>query len=469
MNNKIFHSAASLLAALAMLTGCSDYLDNVPKGEKIPTTLSDFTELMADEYTNHREDITQASILLNDRYVSQSYRSYYPLWKANYFWDTSIDRVKENKSDETTYYNGYAGISTANLILENVETATEATEEARAAAAAQARFLRASRYLTLVNFYCRPYNAATAATDGGVPVITSADVGAAYTQKSVQEVYDFILEDLTMAVSDLPEKSENVLYANKAAGYALLARTYLNMGNYTAALQNANEALSRNDTLYDWTAYYDEHKTAITSEGVYLSTESPMGHDWCENYYFCHGSNSYSGSEPQVSVWRAARFEQGDAMFASRWKLRTVGAETYYKGLLSGYYNKGGLTTTEMWLVKAECLAQQGDISQAMEIVNKVRAKHILPDHYQPWTATTEEEAVKAVIKVKCNALVQTIVPFMDRRRWNQDSRYAETFSKTEDGNDYSLAPDSYMWVMPFPQGAIDNPGNGSIKQNVDK
>ena len=408
MNNKIFHSAASLLAALAMLTSCSDYLDNVPKGEKIPTTLSDFTELMADEYTNHREDITQASILLNDRYVSQSYRSYYPLWKANYFWDTSIDRVKENKSDETTYYNGYAGISTANLILENVETATEATEEARAAAAAQARFLRASRYLTLVNFYCRPYNAATAATDGGVPVITSADVGAAYTQKSVQEVYDFILEDLTMAVSDLPEKSENVLYANKAAGYALLARTYLNMGNYTA--------------------YYDEHKTAITSEGVYLSTESPMGHDWCENYYFCHGSNSYSGSEPQVSVWRAARFEQGDAMFASRWKLRTVGAETYYKGLLSGYYNKGGLTTTEMWLVKAECLAQQGDISQAMEIVNKVRAKHILPDHYQPWTATTEEEAVKAVIKVKCNALVQTIVPFMDRRRWNQDSRYAETF-----------------------------------------
>lgn len=156
-------------------------------------------------------------------------------------------------------------------------------------------------------------------------------------------------------------------------------------------------------------------------------------------------------------------------MFASRWKLRTVGAETYYKGLLSGYYNKGGLTTTEMWLVKAECLAQQGDISQAMEIVNKVRAKHILPDHYQPWTATTEEEAVKAVIKVKCNALVQTIVPFMDRRRWNQDSRYAETFSKTEDGNDYSLAPDSYMWVMPFPQGAIDNLGNGSIKQNVDK
>ncbi len=128
MKKNILHLSLFALAAVSMLTSCSDYLDNVPKGEKIPTTLSDFTELMADEYTNHREDITQATILLNDRYVSPSYQSYYPLWKANYLWDTNIDRVKENKSDETTYYNGYAGISTANLILENVSSVTDATD-----------------------------------------------------------------------------------------------------------------------------------------------------------------------------------------------------------------------------------------------------------------------------------------------------------------------------------------------------
>ncbi|MGN1255425.1 MAG: RagB/SusD family nutrient uptake outer membrane protein [Prevotella sp.] len=469
MNKHIQYIAVGLAALAGVLTSCSDYLDNVPKGEKIPTTLTDFTELMADEYTNHREDVTQAIILLNDRYVSASYQSFYPLWRANYLWDTSVDRVKENKSDETTYYNGYAGISTANLILENVDGATDATDAQKAVARAQARFLRASRYLTLVNYYSRPYNEATAASDGGVPVITSADVDAPYTQESVQEVYDFILSDLNAAVTDLPETSENTLYANKAAGYALLARTCLNMGRYSEALEAANEALSRNDSLFDWTKYYELYQSVITQDGSYQRIPSPMDHNWCENYYFCHGSSSYSGTESQLSTWRAARFEQGDAMLACRWKERTVGADTYYQGLLSGFFNKGGLTTTEMWLVKAECLARQGDVDGAMAIVNKVRAKHILPAYYHDLTASTATEAVKAVMSVKSNALVQTIVPFMDRRRWNLDSNYAETFTKTENGEACSLAPDSYMWVMPFPQGAISNPGNGTITQNVEK
>ncbi len=469
MKKNILHLSLFALAAVSMLTSCSDYLDNVPKGEKIPTTLSDFTELMADEYTNHREDITQATILLNDRYVSPSYQSYYPLWKANYLWDTNIDRVKENKSDETTYYNGYAGISTANLILENVSSVTDATDAEKKVAIAQARFLRASRYLTLVNYYSKPYNTSTASTDGGVPVITSADVGAAYQQESVQQVYDFILSDLTSAVTDLPETSTNVLYANKAAGYALLARTYLNMGDYSKALDAANEALQRNDSLFDWVAYYNQYSSVITAENSYQSIPSPMNHSWCENYYFCHGSASYSGSESQVNVWRGSKFEAGDAQFACRWKLRTVGSDTYYYPLLRGFFNKGGLTTTEVWLIKAECLARTGDISGAMAIVNKVRAKRILPSEYKDLTASTATEAVKAVMKVKENALIQTIVPFMDHRRLNLDSNYAETFTKTEGGTTYTLTPDSYMWVMPFPQGAIENPGNGTITQNVDK
>ncbi|EFI73062.1 putative lipoprotein, partial [Segatella baroniae B14] len=151
MKKDIIKIALFGLTLSGTLVSCSDYLDNVPKGQKIPTSLSDFTTLLADEYTNHREDITQASVLLNDRYVTISYQSYYPLWKANYFWDTSIDRIKENNSDETTYYNGYAAVSTANLILENVD-ATTATDSEKAIAKAQAKFLRASRYLTLVNY-----------------------------------------------------------------------------------------------------------------------------------------------------------------------------------------------------------------------------------------------------------------------------------------------------------------------------
>lgn len=456
------------LAVAALFTGCSDYLDNVPKGEKIPTTLEDFTNLMGDEYTNHREDVTQAVILLNDRFVNSSSLSYYPLWKANYFWDESVDRIKENKADETTYYNGYAAISTANLVIENAPSATGA-EADKAIAVAQAKILRARKYFTLVNYYSKTYNPSTAATDGGVPYITSAAVGAAWSQPSVQTVYDNILKDIDEALPNLPERSQNVLYADKATGYAFAARVYLQMQQYDKALENAREALSRNDKLFDWVEFYNNNSSVLGNPTVYQTISSPMGHDFVENYTFSHGSSSNQGSENQVTIARAAAFEQGDAQFMSRWKLRTVGSDTYYNSNLRGYFNKGGLTTTEVYLIEAECLARLGNISDAMDIVNKVRKMRILPAIYQPLTAASVADAVKAVIKVKANALIQTIVPFCDARRLNLDPTYAQTLSKQEGGTTYTLLPTSEMWTMPFPQGAVSNPGNGTLTQNVSK
>ena len=41
--------------------------------------------------------------------------------------------------------------------------------------------------------------------------------------------------------------------------------------------------------------------------------------------------------------------------------------------------------------------------------------------------------------------------------------------TKTYEGETYTLRPDSHLWTMPFPAGAINNPGNGSIQQNVSK
>lgn len=469
---KTIINKAVLIAGVAMMMGlcsCDDYLSNVPKGQKIPTSLEDFTLMLADEYTNCREDVTQAIILLNDRFVSSGNLSYYELWNANYFWNESADRVFLNKSDETTYYNCYAGISTANLIIENAPEATDATDAQRNQTIAQAKVLRAMKYFTLVNYYAKTYNAATAAQDGGVPLITSADVGAAYTQPSVQEIYDFILQDISEAMPNLPEQSLNVLYANKAAGHAFAARVYLQMSNYQQALTHANEALERNGELFDWVAFYNDNQAVLDNPDVYQSITSPMGHDYVENYNFCHGSTSYSGNDLQLRVDRAERFEEGDAARISRWKVRTSAGSTYYNPNMRGYFNRGGLTTTEVYLIKAECLARTGKVADAMEVLNTVRQKRILPDVYQPLTATGADNAIDLIVKTKGDALILTIVPFCDARRLNLEPAHARTLTKTEDGTTYSLAPTSHMWVMPFPQGAVENSGNGTVTQNVEK
>ncbi len=459
----------SCLVLLACLCSCDDYLSNVPKGQRIPTTLNDFSVMLADEYTNCREDVTQALVLLNDRYVSDGYLSYYELWNANYFWDENADRIAMNKSDETTYYNGYAGISTANLIIENAPTATEATDAERGQVIAQAKILRAMKYFTLVNYYAKTYNAATAATDGGVPLITSAEVGATYTQPSVQEIYDFIVQDISEALPALPERALNVLYADKATAYALAARVYLQMGNYQEALASAGEALKRNDRLFDWVAFYNDNAAVLSVPDVYQSITSPMGFDYEENYIFCHGNNSYSGNDLQMREDRGNRFEQGDAHFMSRWKIRTMAGATYYNPNMGGYFNRGGLTTTEVYLIQAECLARTGNVAGAMDVLNKVRQKRILPEYYQPLAASSADEAIDMIIKVKGDALVQTIIPFCDARRLNLEPAHARTLTKVENGQQYTLSPSSHMWVMPFPMGAVKNSGNGTVTQNVER
>lgn len=468
---KILHKITILGALLLTLgfTACEDYLGVIPKGEKIPETLADFEAMIRYEYGNHRVDVMQASILLNDLWVPSSSLSYYPLYKANYFWDESADRVALNKSDETAYYAAYSAINAFNLIISNALNSTEAGESEKKEVEAQAKVLRAMTYFNLVNYYADTYDAATASDKLSVPLITSADVNAPYTQVTIEELYAYILKDLDEALPNLPGESATVLHPSLGTAYAFYARVYLQMNNYAKALEYSDKALAENDALYDWKAYYEANKSLITNPDSYIRTASPMGFDYIENYSYRHGSRNYSGSEQSLTPERAAMFEQGDARFMSRWKVRTVGADTYYFGTLQGYFNYGGITTVEVYLIKAECLVRSGDISGAMALLNTVRNSRILPEHYADLTAANAAEAMANIIKTKRNELILTLVPFCDIRRLNNEGTYPISLSKVVDGKTLSLAPGSHMWTMPFPQGAIDNHGNGSLVQNVEK
>ena len=104
-----------------------------------------------------------------------------------------------------------------------------------------------------------------------------------------------------------------------------------------------------------------------------------------------------------------------------------------------------------------------------MNTLNSVRVTRIRPDKYQPATAATLEEALSLIRRTKDNELIFSIVPFADARRFNLEGTYAGTLIKTYEGKEYSLSPTSHLWTMPFPAGALNNPGNGSIEQNVSK
>lgn len=457
------------LVSCLFLSSCEDYLNIQPKGKRIPKSFVDFEAMLRDEYGCHRNVIINANNLMNNRYVNQSSLGYYPLYKANFQWEESTDRIALNNSDESTYYNGYQAISAFNLVIENILEVPDGTEEERHEVYAQAQVLRAMNYFVLANYYAETYDAQTASTKLSVPLILSADVNAPYTQVTIQEIYDFMITSVKEAIPYLKNESATVLHPNLGSAYALLARIYLQMSDYNKALENANLALQVNDDLYDWTVYYNDYKTQILNATSYTRTPSPFGFNYPENYNYRHGNNDYASGLESIPVERAARFEQGDAHFLSNWKYRSVGADTYFYGTTTGFFNWGGLTTTEMYMIKAECLARAGQIDNAMDVLDLVRVKRILPENYQPSTAANLAEAIQKIRRTKDNALILSIVPFADARRFNKEGTYATTLTKQLNGATISLSPTSHMWTMPFPLGAIENPGNGTITQNVNK
>ena len=476
--NKITHTiaVAAVLCASVLFSSCNEFLGILPKGEKIPITLADYEALIRNE-NYHVNDMTQAINLLNDIYIEPEDLNAVSLESINYNWLENEDRILYNTSNESAYYYTYRAIFAWNLILQNAAAMTECTETERAILVAQAKVLRAMNYFNILNYYADAYEESTATEKLSVPLITSPDMDAPFEQVTIARMYEFILTDLREAVPDLPVEGATPLHPNKGAGYAMLARVYLAMENYTDALTNANLALEQNDALFDWTQYYEENREQIELPDDWSSSYPSIGLDNPENYIFRYGTTTQryaglSGNYACIPVARAELFEEGDAHFASGWKKRYMSPDTLYYGIRNDYFNGGGITTPEMYYIKAECLARRGgqdNIDEAMSVLNAVRKTRIFADQYHDFSASSVEEAVRFIIQEKANEYVQTPIPFWDARRLNLHPEYATTRTKEFEGQTLTLAPDSHLWTMPFPLGAMSEPGNGMLQQNVER
>lgn len=469
----------SLIAAMFTFAGCNDYLDDIPKGQKTPTTYTDFDAFM--NYSGQLFlEIDQICALMDESFKSTASLNSNQLLKCHYFWDESVDRTLINSTDKFAYSRAYEGIFYWNLIVDYAPTATECTQDKRNMLESQGRLLRDISYFHLAHYFADQYDKTTL-NKLCVPLVTSSSSTAPSPQVTIKEMFDFLVKDLKAAIPYLPTTAENMYHPTKAAGYGMLARVYLTMGEYDLALENAEEALKLNDKLFSWVDYYMADKARFDDPASYITSLAP-GYDNIErtnieNYVFKYSSMYFysgnSGTSYSLPVERAALFEKGDTRLLTHWKTRTTASlGTFFSGIYAVEPNKGGMRSAEMYYIKAECLARKGgadNISKAMDCVNTVRKTRILPAYYQPITATSTHEAVVKIMADKANEYIQSIVSFSDRRRLNKDPEYATTLTKTIAGVTYTLKPDSHLWIMPFPLEATSNPGNGTLTQNTDK
>lgn len=461
-----------LIAIVPSLLGCSKFLDLKPKGFTIPEYYEDYVKIMnssnlgkaGDHYMIRMTDDVQHSSgdsVNNFSSLSESARRLYTFQNGDIF-------EAEGRDTDVLWSTSYNRIYAYNTVINNVMTVPDAREEQKRMLQAEALVGRAFEFLTLVSVYGKAYDPTTAASDYGIPLIESEDVGdLTYRRHSIQEVYDKIQKDLADALPHLATKVSNSFRPAKNVGHAFRARMYLNMGEYDKALADAKAALALNSDLVDLNEYGIRPGNVTTGRITKLpalTERYPEGIDNPENIYTKYANTVFQlngsvfASDDLLAVYkrdlpadhtdmRRKLWYSDDALTTRSFPGRTIFAQYIRSNV--------GLNNMEVLLIAAECHARAGSAS---DLVEAARWYNLLRRHrianYEDVTFADGRDALSKILDERRREFAfQSTFRFVDLKRLNLDPRFAKTVVHTADGMSWSLPPNDPRWVIPIPSG----------------
>lgn len=305
----------------------------------------------------------------------------------------------------------YKGITNVNVFLAGVDKVTVTAEQAADIKKWKgfAYFYRAAFYHQLVLKFAVPYNAATATTDLGLPLVNEFDVQAKPSRSTMAETYKFIEDDLALATEFLAGVAGEALSITPTldAVKALEARVKLYMGKYAAAAALATEltlspayalASTQEEMNTVWTndggkeailqmfASLSEYGSALTgssSADVRLANDIYLGYN--------SGGNYYSGDFVPTKTCLDMYEKETDLRFSTYFTFVNVN----YGGLTADLYmfNKypgnpalftppsrnyaqkpKAFTIAEMYLIAAEANFMAGNVAAAKTALNTLQS-----------------------------------------------------------------------------------------------
>ena len=390
MKKNIQYIAALLLICFA--TACTKQLDTSPtssiNSEDALKTSADVEGLLKGTYASlgsgsflGGDVFVESELLADDNDID---------WTGTYQELTQIHNkaiTTDNSFVASNWTQGYKVINQANIILDSISLVVEPD---RLAVKAGAEFIRGASYFYLVNLFAKSWNNGDPASNPGVPVVLKSTdptkdlpESAKVKRNTVAEVYAQIITDLTDAEENLPE--DNGFYANQAAAAFMLARVYLQKGDYTNAAAAANRAIGYADDLgkflvgdyYDVFPYVDPPAAVPnTSEDIFaLQVNSTSGVNDFQTYFSALGRGDASITDDHL-----AKYEDGDDRLNLFY---TSGGYTFTGKFDNLYGNVQIMRLAELYLIRAEANFRMHTNVGAKPVtdINTVRERVLLPDY----------------------------------------------------------------------------------------
>ncbi len=457
MNN--LYKILILCAIVQFVAGCQKYFNFRPNSTSVnPTTVRDFMEVMNTD-SNAICEFSITDVMSDDDSIvpaTITQRSSY--YTRAYTWDKDI---WTGGDADFMYNSAYNRILQMNVILQRIDDAkldSFTVESDRMVVKAQAFINRAWFYLQLANLYGPAYSKSSASADACVPLVLSPDATSRPSRSSVAVVYNQILSDLHQAVATaaLPAMGADLIHPGKAAGFALLARTYLYRGQYDSCRMYTDSALSLRSTLQD---YNVEHTIVTQLQDMASNPEILMGKMGLNKEYYSSVTlsfqapadlfNTLTGSD----IRRVKAFGYGDTYY-------TVGSSPVK--LVFDY----SVSVPEVILTKAECLARSGDAGAAASLLDTLRKNRIYSWDYSPIEYNSANIVSVVLEERRRELLYHGGLRFFDLKRLNKEGTYTKTLTRFGENGQViaTLSPSSPNYLMQFSPIIIGN--NSNIIQN---
>lgn len=282
----------------------------------------------------------------------------------------------------------YHQVYCANAIIEGVAASAALSQADKDLLTGEAQFVRALLHLYLANCF------------GDIPYVTSTDyeVNRLLPRLSVTEVYSLLVADLTQAATLLPEAytSPGRIRPNRAAAQAILARAYLYSGNWAEAANMASAVINNTgyvlepdlskvflkespETIWQFRPRLDGANTDEASLYIFVSGPPP-------GVALAPGLvGSFGAGDLRRIHWIADVTDGSDTWHhAFKYKDNGFGASTEYSVIIR---------LAEMYLIRAEARALQGELTAAKDDLNAIRHRAGLTDT----PAVTQDEIIQAV------------------------------------------------------------------------
>lgn len=424
----------------ATLFSCRKYVENVPvQGQRVLVYTNDYRLLMNSRTDSEYGSANAAIIGCDDMDFKdpnlQSDISYNSVYVAQYTWAKPFYIDKE---DDFDWNSMYKAIYTFNTVISGVLESKNGSLAEQNAIYAEALIQRAFTYFTLVNSYGKQYDASTAGTDPGVPLLLEAKLFVNLQRATVAQVYTQVLKDIETAIPLLPTAKVNSVNPYRGSAYALLAKVHLNMRNFEAARVAAEQALALSNGLNDYKLLVNAaFPTLIQNKEVLLRKIPRL---------------SYSGLQLSEDLLNLLGTKD------LRYTLFTRDGSIGYPSFTGRRFFAGagtddacvGLTVGETWLILAECLARAGRRADALLALNDLRKLRFLTGDYVELSATSDQQALEMVINERRRELFGTGLRWFDQKRLNKDAAFAKTVTRVYNGTTYTLLPNSNAYVFPL-------------------